>query len=128
MIYDGDCMLCNSFIAYIIRQNIPDLYFSDFHSEAAKAILYERGIQLERFDTIYYLENGEFHTESTAILKIISQKKGFSLKIICVVLRVVPKSVRDSAYRLISRNRKQLFRKDSCFLPTPEQRSRILVD
>ena len=43
------------------------------------------------------------------------------------VFVLIPRSIRDAAYRLIARNRYRWFGKsETCWLPTPELRARFL--
>jgi predicted DCC family thiol-disulfide oxidoreductase YuxK len=42
-------------------------------------------------------------------------------------LRLIPRLVRDPAYRWLARNRYRFFgRRETCWVPTPDQASRIL--
>ena len=44
-----------------------------------------------------------------------------------VVLRLIPRALRDRAYRLLARNRYRVFgRSDACMVPPAEMRARFL--
>jgi len=43
-------------------------------------------------------------------------------------LRIVPRALRDPLYELVARNRYRIAgRRNTCFVPTPEHRSRFLT-
>jgi len=45
------------------------------------------------------------------------------------LLLVVPRPLRDNFYEIVAKNRYRWFgRKESCMLPSPEERKRFLVD
>ena len=66
------------------------------------------------------------YTCSTAALKVASRlTPPWPL---CAVFWLVPRFIRDTAYRWIARNRYRWFgQKETCWVPTPEIRARFLA-
>ena len=73
---------------------------------------------------MFYSE-GTLYAESDAVLQIVKfLKMPYSWS---VVFRLVPRMVRDGAYRLIARNRYRWFgKRDTCRVPTVQEREKIL--
>jgi predicted DCC family thiol-disulfide oxidoreductase YuxK len=78
-------------------------------------------------DSMILVEDGTYYTKSTAALKICKNLKGL-WKVFSVLL-VIPKPIRDFFYNIVARNRYKWFgKRESCKLPSPEERSRFLED
>ena len=123
--FDGNCMLCNSFIAYLIKKNCASLFFCDINSSNAKQLLGNFSLPCDPQNTIYFLYNNQLFAKSTAVLKIVSQL-GFLFKIITRMLLVVPTLWRDAVYSLVAKNRYRFFKQSVCYTPTPEQKDKFL--
>jgi len=94
-------------------------------SEAGTKITYEFRIPAETDSVILIWENQVF-IESDAALKI-GRLLPFPWKTV-VVLKIIPKKLRDSIYRWIAKNRYRWFgKKDTCRIPTPDEASRFLT-
>jgi predicted DCC family thiol-disulfide oxidoreductase YuxK len=75
--------------------------------------------------TMVLIENGKLYTKSTAALRVARRLNGAWPLLFVAVL--VPRFIRDAAYRLFAANRYRLFgRSEVCRVPTPEIRSRFL--
>lgn len=115
ILFDGDCMLCNSFILYLLKKEIPCLYFCDLNSTVGHVYLSRYNLSLQNFTTLYYIDDKHLYSKSTAILKILSNinKKH---KVVSLLLLAIPVFIRDSLYMIISKKRKLLISK-TCYLP-----------
>ena len=111
--YDGDCMLCNKTIHFILkRDELNSFKFSSLHSDFARLYLKNLNVIIgDDFTTIYLIEDGKLYSKSTAILKI--GKKLSNLGLLSRILLMIPKFIRDSIYSIISNNRNKIFVKQS---------------
>ncbi len=119
--YDGDCGLCNHFVKFVLRFEKENLfYFSPLNSKLALSTLNEQNL-----DTVVLLKNGdEFHRSDAALLILKEMKFPISC---CYLLRLIPRFLRDSVYKVIARNRSHFLQRDKqCLLPTIDQRSRFI--
>ncbi|PIK13652.1 DCC1-like thiol-disulfide oxidoreductase family protein [Halobacteriovorax sp. JY17] len=119
--YDGDCGLCNHFVKFVLRFEKENLfYFSPLNSKLALSTLNEQNL-----DTVVLLKNGdEFHRSDAALLILKEMKFPISC---CYLLRLIPRFLRDSVYKVIARNRSHFLQGDKqCLLPTIDQRSRFI--
>lgn len=122
--FDGVCGLCNGFIDFLFTEDQEGLYkVTALQGNTAQEKL---PIQLTKnLATVVVLKDGLILTKSDAVLSILADLGGV-FKILSV-FRVFPKSFRDLVYNLIATHRYQLFGiKESCRLPTPEERGRFL--
>lgn len=73
------------------------------------------------------MEGGRVYKESTAALRTARYLKWpYRWSYVFIV---VPRPIRDVFYRLVARNRYRWFgREDSCRVPTPELRARLLPE
>ncbi len=126
IIFDGVCNLCNGFVDFIVRRDADGIFqFASNQSEAGEEILSQAGITDFEADTIVLVQGGTAHTRSTAVLRIAGQL-GLPWKLLRVFV-LVPAPVRDFVYRLVAKNRYRMFgKRDTCRIPTPEERSRFL--
>ena len=122
--FDGYCNLCNSTVSFLFKiDKKHTFYFSSLQSKTAAENLPQQDLGL---DTIVLLVGSEKSYRSTAILRIFYELGG-SYTILAMVLSVLPTKLRDWIYNLIAKNRYNLFgKKDTCRLPTPEERQYFL--
>lgn len=129
IIFDGHCNLCNTSVDTIIRKEKGDYFlFASNQSGPGSQILTDNGIELsggDEVNTLYLYENGRLYNRSTAALRI-SRKLKFPWFMFYPQL-LVPRFIRDFVYKIIARNRYKWFgKKETCRLPTPEERAKFL--
>jgi predicted DCC family thiol-disulfide oxidoreductase YuxK len=118
--FDGVCNLCNSSINFIIKKDKENIFsFAALQWPISKEILKEKYPENSNFKSILYYEDGEIHTLSTAVLKIL-KKLPFPYSFLYGYI-TIPKFIRDRIYKIISKNRYYCFgKKNSCMIPKKE--------
>jgi len=127
ILFDGICNLCCSWVKILIKLDKKEkLTFASLQSEKANEILEPLNLEKDTIETIIYIKENTFWLESSAILEILNDLGGIWK--VFIIFRFIPKSMRDSLYRYIARNRYKLFGKQNiCMLPTPENQKRFLT-
>lgn len=122
--FDGYCNLCSGVVQFLLKLDKHEtLMFSSLQSDFAKDKI-PTNIQLEK-DSIVVLDSDKFYVESEAAFQIIKCLK--NLTSLLLVFRVLPRSVNDSLYRFIARNRYRIFgEKKECMIPDAKVRNRFL--
>jgi predicted DCC family thiol-disulfide oxidoreductase YuxK len=126
VLFDGVCNLCSTSVQFILQRDPTGKFrFASLQSDLAQRLLTERGLDPKALDSVVVIDGDRLYRESDAALRIARDMKGAWKAL--AVFRVIPRPVRDWAYRLIARNRYRWFgKKESCWLPTPELRGRFL--
>ncbi len=126
ILFDGVCNLCNNSIQLIIKRDKKQRFlFASLQSDAAQDILLQFQLRNSDFDSIIFIENGEIHQKSTAILKISTYLGG--LWKLNYGFMIIPEFIRDAIYSFIAKNRYKWFgKKDVCMIPTEELKIRFL--
>jgi predicted DCC family thiol-disulfide oxidoreductase YuxK len=129
LLFDGICNLCTGAVQFIITHD-PEarIRFASLQSAAGQTLLAQHGL-VQRLDgsddTVIYIEDGRVYTHSSAALHV-ARRLGGALGL-AYGLIVVPRFIRDFAYRVIARNRYRWFgKKQVCWLPTPALQARFL--
>ncbi len=122
--YDGDCGFCNRTVAFVLKnEKSQDLYFTALQSEFAKQFFLERHVTHIDLETFYIFSEGNLYERSDASLALSKHLRfPFSL---AQYFKWIPKSIRDSVYNRIARNRQKLAG-NYCFLPDTEQGKRFI--
>ncbi|WP_137817253.1 thiol-disulfide oxidoreductase DCC family protein [Pseudomonas sp. 2FG] len=126
VLFDGVCKLCNGWVRFLLRYDREQLFkLAPVQSAEGQAILRWYGLPTETFETMAYIEGRELFVRSEAILRIVGQLhwpwRGL------LVLRLIPRPLRNWLYDRIALNRYRLFGKyDACLLPSPEHARRFL--
>jgi predicted DCC family thiol-disulfide oxidoreductase YuxK len=122
--FDGECNLCNSTVDFFIRlDGGRRLHFASLQGETARKILPER--VRSGLDTVVLWREGNLYKKSGAVLRALVACGG--IWIFAGIFLLVPWFVRDFFYDVIAKNRFKWFgRRESCRLPTPEERHVLL--
>lgn len=126
LLFDGVCNLCNSTIRSIVRvDGAGRVLFAPLQSEVAEELLGRAGLDVDYFDSVVLVEDGEAYTQSTAILRVCRYLDGPIPLLYPLVY--LPEGLRDWAYDLIAEYRYDVFgKKDECPIPPPHVRERFL--
>lgn len=123
--FDGYCSLCNALVDWLVRIDKKNqLKFASLQGETSAKILSQ---QNEVFDvnTVIYWRDGARYEQSTAVLNILSDIGGFWG--LTRIFYILPKFVRDIAYRIVANNRYRFINKrETCRMPTESERGRFL--
>lgn len=139
VLFDGVCNFCDASVNFIIEHDKTGYFkFAPLQSGEGSRLANEFGFEsaaapqeatesdLVPIDSVILVEDGKAYTHSTAALRIL-KRLGAPWSWIYLFV-VVPRPVRDWAYRLFARYRYRIFgRKDQCMLPSPEVRARFLT-
>lgn len=124
LFFDGECGLCNRTVRWLMaRDRRRVLRFAPLQGSLAAQKLpplpgYDEG-------SVVFWDDEGLHYRSDATLRAVA-RLGAHWRFASVLL-LVPKTVRDSIYRLIARNRLRWFgRVESCALLSPEDCDRLL--
>ncbi len=126
LFFDGHCNLCNNSVDFVITRDKKRVFrFAPLQGETAKDVLGDVNIDLEHPDSFVLSKDNKVYFRSTAAL-MVARQLGFPWSLTSLFL-VVPPFIRDAVYNLIARNRYKWFgRKETCRLPSPEERSLFL--
>lgn len=127
VLFDGVCNLCNGSIQFLVKRD-PQAYFrfASLQSDTGQKLQAALGMDPQALDSVILVEGDRWYKESDAALRIARNLPG-AWKLLAA-FRIIPRPLRDAAYRLIARNRYRWFGKaEPCWLPTPELRGRFLT-
>jgi predicted DCC family thiol-disulfide oxidoreductase YuxK len=131
LLYDGVCALCNGVVQFLMKHDRLDRFrYAPLQSSLGREVL-------ARFD-IYAFPDGvmlltdaltpaEHLYQRSDAVAVSLERLSMPWRLVGRVLRLVPRPLRDWGYGIVARFRYRLFgRYDTCPLPPPEQRSRLL--
>jgi predicted DCC family thiol-disulfide oxidoreductase YuxK len=130
VLYDGVCGICNRSVQFVLRHD----HKQKFRFAALQGVFAGQVLDTERArgpQTVYLLRrtpdgNNRLTAKSAAALEILDELGGL-WRFPAIVLRAVPRGLRECAYDLIARNRYRWFgRYDACPIPDPQVRSRFM--
>ncbi len=129
VLFDGVCNLCNASVQFILdRDPRGHFRFASLQSEAGVKALraHGRAPSTGDPDSVVLIEGGRLYDRSDAALRIARRLDGAWP--VLAVLFVVPRFIRDAAYKFIARNRYRWFgRTEECRIPSPALRARFLT-
>lgn len=126
ILFDAECILCSANAQFVLSHDKHKRFRLASMQGPVGAALYRRfGIDPTNPDSIIVVDGEHMLRDSDAVLAIYAGL-GWPWKALSV-FRLIPRFIRDPLYLLIARNRYRLFgKRDSCWLPSPEFRDRIL--
>jgi len=126
VIFDGVCKLCNGSVNFIIKRD-PNckFVFAPVQGDFAQQLIEKNALDNVGEETFLLVKDDQFFMYSDAALEIAKNLSG--LWPVLYVLRVLPRVIRDSVYKVFARNRYKLFgRTATCMVPTKEMKSRFV--
>ncbi len=131
LFYDGTCGFCHGAVAFVLAQDRRGVFrFAALQSRAAAEALAPHGGVPADLTTLYVLapaRPGDTRLLSKArAALLVADELGWPWRA-ARVLGVLPGAWLDAGYDLVARHRHALFgRRDTCFVPRPDQRARFL--
>jgi predicted DCC family thiol-disulfide oxidoreductase YuxK len=131
LLYDGVCALCNGVVQFLIERDPLDRFrYAPLQSSLGREVLARfrihtlpDGVMLLT-DALTPVEH--LYQRSDAVAEAL-QRLSAPWRLVGKALRLVPRPLRDWGYGIVARFRYRLFgRYDTCPVPPPEQRSRLL--
>jgi len=126
IIFDGVCKFCNNSVNFIIKRDHHNVFlFAPMQSEAAQDLIAKYNVKDVGFDTFLLIKNNKCFYRTDAVLEITKDLSGYWY--LFRVFKLLPRSFRDYFYRLLARNRYDIFGKtDKCMVPTPDIKNKFL--
>ena len=131
LLYDGVCALCNGSVQFLMRRDTGDRFrYAPLQSDLGREALARFDIHVFP-DGVVLVTNAltgaeRIYQRSDAVAEAL-QGLGAPWKLMGKALKLLPHQARDWGYGIIARYRYKLFgRYNTCPVPSPEQRSRLL--
>ena len=124
LFFDDACIFCNKSIRFVHFIDIhKKIYFAPLQSSLGTEIQ-EKNKLKELISTVIYYRKGGFHTQSSAIIYCLSDIH-LILKPLLILL-LIPSFFRNGIYNFIAKNRKKIFKNQTCGIPSESLRKQIL--
>lgn len=126
VLIDGDCNFCNKSALFIIKHDKNDTFrFASQQSKIGKELLLKNNYSGTSLSTIILLQHEKVYTKTNALIEIAKHLVGFPK--IFVLMKIIPKGIRDFFYDVFSKYRYKLFgKKENCAIPTSDIRKKFL--
>jgi predicted DCC family thiol-disulfide oxidoreductase YuxK len=126
IVFDGKCVLCNRWVHFIIKHDARHLFkFAAMQSEPGQQLLRRYGLNPIDPSSLLLIDETGAHTDTQAIIQVISRFGGIWR--LMVLLRLIPRLLRDPTYRWFARNRYRWFgQHEPCMVPSPDVVERFI--
>lgn len=119
IVYDGQCILCNGFVQWLIRKDRNEIFRYTTLQSSGNISSAIKG------DTVILLDKEKVFTHSDVALKALP-KLGGTWKVV-QLLNIIPSQIRNKVYNFIAHNRYRWFGKsETCLLPDPKKQHLFL--
>lgn len=126
VVFDAICPLCSRNAQFILKHDRQAHFrLASIQSEKGADLCRRFGIDPNEPETLLVVSGDRARSDSDAVLAI-WRELGWPWRG-ATALRIIPRSIRDSLYRWVARNRYRLFgKRETCWMPDPEYTKRIL--
>ncbi len=123
--FDGVCGFCNASVDFLFRHDVHRrLLFAPLQGETAQQRL--TAADVENLHSLVFWTPTGCYRKTSAVVRI-GWTLGGVWSVLATLLWLIPRPLRDVGYNLVARNRYRIFgKKETCRLPTPEERTRFL--
>lgn len=125
ILFDGVCNLCSGAVQFVIKRDPAGYFkFASLQSDFGQELLKKFKLDQHAFHSVIMVQGDRYYERSDAALKIARKLTGGWP--LMYAFKIFPRFIRDGVYNLIGKNRYKLFgKKDACWIPTPELKSRF---
>lgn len=126
VVFDGVCRLCSGWVRFLLKHDRSGrIRFAAMQGAHGRALLQRHGLDPDDPLSFLWVDGGSAYRNSDAIVRLLSSLGGAWR--LADGMRVVPRGLRDAAYRVIARNRYRWFgRHETCLVPDAALRQRFL--
>lgn len=126
ILFDAECILCSANAQFVLTHDRKKRFrLAAMQGEVGSGLYRRFGIDPTNPDSIIVVDGDKMLRDSDAVLAIYAGL-GWPWKALAL-FRLVPRFIRDPLYLFVARNRYRIFgRRESCWLPSPEFRDRLL--
>jgi len=127
ILFDGVCNLCTWSVQFIVKRDPSARFrFASLQSPVGQRLLAELGASAQAIDSFVLIERQSWYINSDAALRVARHLSGAWP--LLIALRLIPRPLRDWAYRIVANNRYRWFgQPDACMVPSPALRNRFLA-
>ena len=127
LIFDGVCVLCSRSVQFVLRHDRDRRFrFATTQSPAGIRLMTAHGLDASQPASVLLIEGGRASTESAALVRVL-RCFGGAWPILAGAIRLIPRPLRDAAYRAVARRRFRWFgRRETCYLPDPADAGRFV--
>lgn len=123
--YDGDCGFCNGWIQWILEHDKKDRFlFASLQSEFGQNFLRERGLNRQKFNTLYLWKPQSYYLVKSQAVSEIAKILGGKYALMAN-LNFFPRFLSDKIYDKVAENRQKLAGK-TCKILTEEQKKKFV--
>lgn len=126
ILYDGVCNYCNAVCNFIIKHDPAKRFrFTHLQSPKGQELLRQYGFAPDMLDSVVLIENGKAYLKTDVTIRMAPHLSGVAR--LGVLMRIIPRSIRNFGYDIIARNRYKWWgKRDACIVPTPDTRERFI--
>jgi len=127
VLFDGVCNFCNYWVNFMIKHDKKGLLrFASLQGEYGQKMQSKFNLDKTKLDSVILVSNNKVYFYSDAVIGI-GQQLGGIFKL-AVILKIIPRSIRDYLYKFVAKNRYRWFgQRDSCMMPSQEVKNKFLV-
>jgi predicted DCC family thiol-disulfide oxidoreductase YuxK len=128
MLFDGVCHLCDGTVRTVLAWDRDGaIRFTPIQSTYGRELALAHGLDPDHPESFLFFDRGR-PLRKTAAIGALLRRMPAPWRWLAIVERL-PRRLADAVYDAIATSRYRLFgRKDRCIVPTPEQRTRFVLD
>jgi predicted DCC family thiol-disulfide oxidoreductase YuxK len=126
IVFDALCVLCSANAQFILANDKTGVFrLASMQGKAGSALYRRFDIDPTNPETMIVVDGDKVLHNSDAVLAIFS-RLNWPWRALSI-FKLLPRALRDPIYRLVAANRYKVFgKRETCWLPTPEQAKRVL--
>jgi len=126
VVFDGVCVLCSVFARFILRFDRAKRFrFVTAQSPLGESLFRDHGLRTDVYETNLVLIDGKANIKFDSFLAV-CEALGWPWRA-ALVLRLLPRGLRDWLYDRIAKNRYAVFgKRESCEIPSGALRERLI--
>lgn len=126
IVFDGECVFCSGWVKFVLKHDKLQRYrFLAAQTPLGAALYRHYGLDARDYETNILIEEGRGFFKSDGTIRMVAGL-GFPYSLV-KIFRLLPQRVADALYEFIARNRLKIAGRQSCMVPTPEQRRRFIT-